>query len=247
VSTGQQVTAISAASQLMYGSQTLTQSNQSAVLQEVQDQASYLVSRYKDPHMRIAKLSLHPSAMAAAFPGVWAVVCALELGNRAQVNRRPPAPAAADSVPGFVEQIAWAVKKGSDVTVDLQVSPADLNPYGVFTSLHATLHTAVTGPIGTITLNALSDAAVNPARANLTGGQQLVLDYGLATQETVTIATGGVAVTSPGYTTVVITLTANTTQLHAASAVVSEVMPAGSASPTIYDSSAVFNTALFAY
>jgi hypothetical protein len=246
VSTNQQVTAINTASQLEYGSQTLTQSNQSTFLSEIQDQATYLVSRYKDPHQRIAKLSIHPSAMAAAYPLVWAMVCALELGNRVQGNRRPPAPAAEDSTPGFIEQIAWTVK-GSDVQIALQVSPADLNPYGVFTSMHTTLHTAVGSPTSTIVLNALSDSALNPAAAQLYAGLVLVLDYGLPTAETVTIASGGVSATVAGYSTVTLTLTANTAHTHTAGAMVSEVMPVGASSPSIYDSSAVFDTSLFAY
>jgi hypothetical protein len=46
---------------------------------------------------------------------------------------------------------------------------------------------------------------------------------------------------------VTVTLTGNTTRTHAAGANVSEVMPAGSASTSIYDALAAFGTALFAY
>lgn len=245
VSTGQQVTATDATSQSAYGSQTLTQSNQSTNLQECKDQADYLLSRYKDPHLRIAKLSVHPSAIAKQYPGIWPMVLGLELGARVLANRRPPAPAQADSLPGFLEQDTWAVKGNNDVKIDYQVSPADPTPYALFTTLHTSLKNPVNGPTNTITLNPLPDAATNPAAATLYPGQQLEIGYGLATQETVTIQSVGA--TSPGYTSVTLTLTGNTTQLHAAGANVSEVMPAGSASTAIYDALAVFGSAVFAY
>lgn len=245
VSTGQQVTAIDQTSQTAYGAQTLTQSNQSTNLQECQDQANYLLSRYKDPHLRIAKLTIHPSAIAKNYPGIWPMVLGLELGARVLANRRPPAPAQAESLPGFLEQANWTVKGNNDVKIDYQVAPADTTPYALFTTLHTSLKTAVTSPTNTITLNPLPDAATNPANATLYAGQQLEIDYGLSTQETVTIQT--VAATSPGYTSVAVTLTGNTTKTHAVGANVSEVMPAGSASTAIYDALAVFGTALFAY
>lgn len=245
VSTGQQVTAIDQTSQDAYGSQTLTQSNQSTDLQECQDQADYLVSRYKDPHLRINKLTVHPSAMAKALPGIWPAMLGLDLGSRFLVNRRPPSPAVTESLPVFVEQQNWTAKDNNDVTIDLQGAPADLTPYALFTTLHASLKNAVSGPTNSIVLKPLSDAATNPANATLYAGQQLTIDYGLSTQETVTIQSVGA--TSPGYTSVTLTLTGNTTQLHSAGANVSEVMPAGSASTTIYDQLAIFGTALFAY
>lgn len=245
VSTGQEVTAIDETSQTAYGAQTLTQSNQSTNLQECQDQADYLLSRYKDPHLRINKLTVKPSAMAAAYPGVWPAMLALDLGARILVNRRPPSPAVAEALPGFVEQQNWAAKDNNDVTLDYQMAPADLTPYALFTTLHATLQTAVTGPTSTLVLNPLQDAPTNPANATLYPGLVLTLDYGLATQENVTIQTVGA--TSPGYSSVTVTLTGNTTQLHSVNANVSEVMPAGSASTSIYDQLAQLGTALFAY
>lgn len=244
-STGQQVTAIDQSSQTAYGAQTLTQSNQSTNLQECQDQANYLLSRYKDPHLRINKLTVHPSAMARALPGIWPAMLGLDLGARILVNRRPPSPAVSESLPCFVEQENWTAKDNNDVTLDFQGAPADLTPYALFTTLHASLKNQVTGPTNTLVLNPLPDAATNPASATLYAGQQLTIDYGLGTQETVTVQSVGA--TSPGYSSVTITLTGNTTQLHAAGANVSEVMPAGSASTSIYDQLAVFGTALFAY
>lgn len=242
-STGQVVTATDVGSQQSYGSRTLSRNNQSTSILECQDAAAYLLSRYKAPKTRLQGLRVHPGANSA----LWAPMLSLELGNRVRAMRRPPTPAAAIQVDGFVEQVNWAVSDKVDAFADMQVSPADLSPYGVFTSLHASLKNPASSGTNTIVLNPLADAATNPAAANLTGGQHLVLDLGLGTQETVTIATGGVPATSPGYTSVTITLTANLVQNHGANAVVCEPMPSGVTDPTIYDSAAVLGSIQFAY
>lgn len=242
-STGQVFTAADTTSFPNYGNRPLARNNQSTSAPECADAAAYLLSRYKTPRTRLQKLRLHPGANAS----LWASLLALELGARIRAMRRPPAGAAAIQIDGFTEQINWTVSDKPDATVDLQVSPADLSPYGVFTSLHAALKNSASAGAGTIVLKPLSDSATNPAAANLTSGQQLVLDLGLGTQETVTIATGGVQATSPGYTSVTLTLTAALTQNHAANAVVCEPMPAGVTDPTTYDGSAVFGSVQFAY
>lgn len=241
--TSQVFTAIDTPSQPSYGQRTLSRNNQSTSALECQDAANYLLSRYKSPRTRLKSLRLHPGANAA----LWPPLLALELGARIRAMRRPPPPAAAIQIDGFVEQINWTVTDKADALVDLQVSPADLSPYGVFTSVHAALLNPASSGANTIVLKPLADAATNPAAANLTGGQQLVLDIGLGAQETVTIATGGVQATSPGYTSVTITLTANLGQNHSANAVVCEPMPSGVTDPTVYDSAAVFDSVQFTY
>lgn len=243
-STGQEAKAVDAGSQNQYGTFSLARDNQSTSFAECQDAASYLLSRYKAPAMRIQSLQLD----AASNPSVmFPAVLGLELGQRVRLVRTPPAPAPAITVDGFIDQITHSADDGATWGVNLQISPADLTNYGLFTSLHTTVRTTSTAPASTIVINALSDAAVNVLRANLTGGQQLVLDIGLPTQETVTIATGGVPVTSLGYTGATLTLTAPTTQNHAVGAVVSEPMPSGITSPTTYDTFGVFDAVKFSY
>jgi hypothetical protein len=121
----------------------------------------------------------------------------------------------------------------------------DVTPYGVFASFHTTLATSPGAGATTVTINAGADNT-NLARAQLTGGQQLVLGQNTANQETVTIAAGGVAVTSPGWTTCVLTLTAATTKAHTAGDVVCEPLPAGTTDPTTWDGT-VFDSRAFAY
>jgi hypothetical protein len=149
-------------------------------------------------------------------------------------------------VDGFIEKTDIKNAR-KDVNVNFEVSPADPTFYGLFASLHTTMHAAQTSGHNTISINALPDAAVNVLQANLTGGQQLVLDVGLGAQETVTIAAGGVPATTPGYTSATLTLTANLTQNHAISAGVCEPLPSGVTSPTTWDTAAVFGAAKFAY
>lgn len=243
VSTNQEFSASNTTSQSAYGTRTMTRANQSASGFECQDAASFYLSRYKDPHPRISQMVINVAANPALFPSA----LALELGQRVRINRRPPSPAPAITMDGFIEQVTHTADDQGNWTTSLEVSPAISTPYAVFTSIHATLKNPATAGSGTIVLNPLADAATNPAAGSLCGGQQLVIDFGAGTQETVTIATGGVPTTVPGYTSVTVTLTANLTQNHSASALVCEPMPAGVTSATVYDTFAVFDTAQFAY
>ena len=242
-STNQEFSAANAASQAAYGTRTMTRNNQSSSGFECQDAANFHLSRYKDPHPRISQLLVDLGSNPALFPSV----LALDLGQRVRINRRPPSPAPMITMDGFIEQITHSGDDSGNWTSSFQISPFTTTPYAVFTSIHATLKNPASAGANTIVLNPLADAATNPAAGTLCGGQQLVLDLGAGTQETVTIATGGVPVTSPGYTSVTITLTANLTQNHAVSAAVCEPMPAGVTSSTVYDAFAVFDTAQFAY
>jgi hypothetical protein len=158
--------------------------------------------------------------------------------------RRPPAPAATSQIDCFIESINWRVERG-DAFVTLQCSPVDLTPYGIFAAFHTTLATSPGAGVTTITINAGADNT-NPARAQLTAGQQLVLGQNTASQETVTIAAGGVAATTAGWTTCVLTLTAATTKAHTAGDVVCEPLPAGTTDPTTWDGT-TFDNRAFAY
>lgn len=232
-----------ATSQANYGIRSVTRTINTQATQECQDAANYFVQRYKDPHTRMQSVQLNVSANPSLmFP----VALGMELGDRVQVNRRPPL-APAITLNGFIDQISHQYDEKGGWFSDVQISPLDSLAYGVFASMHTTLHTTISSGVGTITIDALPDAAANVLRANLTGGQQLTLDPGLATQETVTIATGGVPVTALNYTTAVLTLTANTTQAHTAGGVVCEVLPAGITSATTWDTLGVYDTSHYAY
>jgi hypothetical protein len=230
-------------SQAAYGDRTFARNNQSTSAEECREAAYWYLSRYKNPGMRIASLKMDVAANPSLFPSA----LAFQLGQRIRVNRRPPSPASPSVLDGFIEQIKHTGDDRSAWDVELQVSPAPAIPYGVFTSLHTTLHAQANSGANTISINALPDAATNTLRSNLTGGQQLVLDFGLGVQETVTVAVGGVPVTSPGWTSATVTLTANLVNTHLINAVVCEPMPAGVTNPNLYDSSAQFDNCQFSY
>lgn len=205
---------------------------------ECQDAAGYLLSRYRNPSMRIANLRLHPSAM----PSLWPAVLGLELGTRARVMRRPPGipPVAIDC---YIEKIDWELGEDNEAWVTLQCSPADITPYAVFAAWHTTLASSIGSGVSSITLNRPQDN-VNLLSQQIAPGQQLVLGQGTANAETVTVLVVGS--TSSGWTTGTLTLTAATTKAHTSGDVVCEPLPAGTTDPTTWDTTVFDNTA-FAY
>ncbi|MGA5819736.1 hypothetical protein ACPC54_17985 [Kitasatospora sp. NPDC094028] len=213
-----------------------TINSQSAL--EVQDAANYLLSRYRQPAVRVTAITLNP----AANPALWPVCLSLELGMRVTVNRRR-ADGSLISLPCFVENIQTDMAKDTARWV-LQLSPVDTTPYGLFASFHTTLNTIPAAGATTVTINAGADTA-NPAAAQIGGGQQLVLGLGAANQETVTVQSVGA--TTAGWTTAVLTLAAATTKAHAAGDTVCEPLPAGITDPTTWDTSARFDSAAFSY
>lgn len=220
-----------------YGGRTLTRTNQSVDSSEVQQQAYFLVSRYKNPSMRVNLMRID----VAANPALWTSILRFELGQYVAINRRSVSGATTISSFGFIEQITHTGDDQSGWIVELQISPV-LNaiPYAVFTALKTTLNTNVSSGTNVITINALPDAATNPVRSELTGGQQLMIGSG-ATRETVTIATGGVQDQLAGYTTAQLTLTANLTHSHVTGEQVIEY------NGVSYDTLGVFDMSLFPY
>ena len=238
-SSSQIFTAQDSSSQTDYFSRTLQRTINVESTLECQAAAQYLVSRYKQPATRIASMVLHPSAN----PAMWPVCLSLELGMRIQVNRRPPF-APMIEVPCFIEAINWQWDDTGEATVTLQCSPVDLTQYGIFASFHTTLASTIAANVGSITINAGADNT-NPAASQISTGQQLVLSLGTANQETVTVK--GVAATSSGWSTCVITLQANTVNAHTSGDVVCEPLPTGVTSASTYDTSSVIGSVALCY
>ncbi|KAB7850118.1 hypothetical protein [Streptomyces mobaraensis] len=239
-STGQQFSAQDATSITNYFPRTLTRSVNSSSAFECQDAAGYLLSRYKQPALRVSAVKLHPSAN----PLLWPVVLSVELGTRVRVMRRPPAPAPPITVDCFVEHIAWDFDDTGEAWVTLQCSPADATPYAAFAAWHTTFNASTAAGVSSITVNASADTT-NPLAAQLAAGQQIVLGQGTANQETVTVASVGA--TSPGWTTATITLTAATTKTHTAGDTICEPLPSGVTNPSTWDATTQFDACAFAY
>lgn len=82
----------------------------------------------------------------------------------------------------------------------------------------------------TVTVGPLADAAYNPLGATWNGGDTVTLSPGTANAETMTIKS--VATTLPGYTSCVLTFTANLAHSHAVGDYVTDVLPGGVTNPT---------------
>lgn len=194
-----------------------------------QYQASYIASQYGQPLARVAALNVD----GASNPALWSKILPITFGTRAQVNRRPPTGPGAQQVTlqQFVEHITWTGDDQGNLRLSLQMTPsAPYNGWWVVASLHSTLQAQATAGTGTITLGALTGASLNPASAVLSPGTKIVVGYGTPSAETVTVQS--VAATSPGYTSVVVTLTANLASTHAAGQTVCEPLPSGYQAPT---------------
>jgi hypothetical protein len=210
--------------------------------------AAYLAQQYGQPQARVQRLTVNPSAN----PQLWPIVLGLGFGVRAQVNRRPPSGpgAAAISLSQFVEKVSWHGDDQGQLTLELELTPA--GPYvgwWVPAPMHVTLALAATASSNVITLSPLSGSASNPAAAALPAGTVLTVGYGTPAAEQVTVQ--AVAATSPGYTSVAVTLTSNLASNHVAGAVICQPLAAGvtlppataAAYPTAFDAlDAVTNT-----
>jgi hypothetical protein len=237
--TSQNFYAADAASVNAYFLRTMSRSINASDTNECNDAANYLLSRYRQPAMRVNSLKLHPSAN----PALWPVCLALELGTRIRVMRRPPG-APAVTVECFVENMSWEFSDDNEAWLELQCSPADLTPYGVFAAWHTTLNTTVSSGVTSITVKAPADNT-NLLKQQIAPGQQLTLGQGTANAETVTVL--AVGTTSSGWLTGTLTLTAATTKSHTAGDVVCEPLPSGTTDATTWDAVAKFDNIAFAY
>lgn len=239
--TGQIYYGVNGPSGVAVGDRTYAKNSQSTDAVEVQSQADYYATEYGHAKVRVATLTLHPSALSSLYPAAWPVCLGLELDQCVQVAWRPPGSdvGAVDpvTVTGYVEKID-ITGSGADALWTLQVSAAPGTGGGPSVAaakpwnlalLHTTLHEAAPAGQPTVTIDALPTAAFSALAQNLPGGGpgwQLVLGSGLATEETLTI--DSVAATSPGWTSAAVTFTANLAHAHDPGEIVRE--PLGSAS-----------------
>lgn len=224
-------------SQSSYGVRNLQRTNQSLTNEEVREAAFFYLSRYKDPHLRVQTIVLDP----ASNPSIWPQALSLELGQYIQINRRDQTGTRPTiTYLGFIEQIVHTADDQGKWLIELQVSPSMPTLYASFTSLRTTLHSAATSGTNTVTINALPDAATNPVRSQLTGGQQITLSGG-GLSELLTIATGGVQDALAGYSTATVTFTTNLVNSYSLGASFAEATGAN------YDALAHFDQVQFAY
>lgn len=236
-STGQIFNAADTTSQQNYGVRSFTRNNQSTNSEEVRESAFFFLSRYKDPHLRVQALKINVSGNPSLFPSV----LAFEIGQYVQINRRDPYGIRPTiTMFGFIEQITHTGDDKGSWGVELEISPAPSTPYATFTSLRTTLHSTASSGQPTITIDALPDAATNPVRSQLTGGQIMQISDGV-NSESLTIVSGGVQDALAGYTTATVTFTTNLVHTYAAGASVVEATGAN------FDSVAHFGNVQFSY
>ncbi len=88
---------------------------------EATDAANWVLSTHKDPHQRIATLTIKPSAN----PALWPVALGAEIGDRVTVIRSTTAFTMSSDY--FIENISHS-QKPDEWTVQFQMSPASLWP-----------------------------------------------------------------------------------------------------------------------
>jgi len=235
--TSQVFNAADTGSQASYGPRILTRNSQATNPEEVRQSAYFWLTKYSQPALRISAIRID----AGGNPALFSSVLAFELGQRVRINRRDATGTRPTiTTDGFIEQITHTTDGANSWVTDLEISPAPLNAYGVFSTLQTTLHAGSSSGTSTISINPLPDAATNPAAGSLTGGQQLTIGAG-ANLEVVTIAPGGVQTTTAGYTSATIILTSPLTFTH----VTNEAVQADGA-PKYFPAS-VFGSCQFSY
>lgn len=238
-STSQVFTATDLDSKNKYFARTLSRTVNSTSALECADAASYLVSRYKEPTTRVSGLKLHP----AANPALWPVCLGMELGTRVRIMRRPLGRPAIQ-VDAFVEKLDWVLDDEGEAFLTLQCSPVDLTPYGIFSIFHTTLAAPVNIGDLTLTINA-PPGSTNPLASQLVVGQGITVGLGTSAREGLSIKS--LAVTSPSWTTAVVTLNGAAAKAHLAGANVTDMLPTGVTLATTYDASAKFDSVALSY
>jgi hypothetical protein len=179
----------STASALVYYTRSYSRTINNLADQDGIDLANYLLNRYSAVHPRVERVTLD----AAGTPGLFPAVLQFEIGMRIRVNRRPLG-APIVSLDCFIERIEHNVDgQNGTWTVTLDLSPV-LENYWLSAPVNTTLSATAAAGSSTLSLNPLADTA-NLLPSLLWPGQQLIVDPGLATQETVVI--GGTTSAGP--------------------------------------------------
>jgi hypothetical protein len=241
-STGQVFTARDATSIANYGPRGMQRSVNTTNPLECQDAADYLLSRFKDPKVRVSSLKID----VGANPSAWAQVAGIELGTRVRVMRRPIG-APAVQLDCFVEQIQWDFDDLNGAILTLQCSPADVTPYGLFAAYRTTLNGSIASGVSSFVVNAGTADTTQALAAQLGQGQRLVLGLGTANAETVTVDHVGSSSPLPGWTAVTVYVQSATTKSHTSGDVISEPLPSGITAPSTYDVAGTFDSINFAY
>ncbi|MFF5029253.1 hypothetical protein ACFY2J_34220 [Streptomyces collinus] len=228
------------ASQTAYFPQTLSRTINPQSVTTGKSMANYLLSLYKDPHTRLQGLTVDLAHSAA----LQKKVMGLHLADLVRVMKRPVL-APAKQLDGFIEQLEWSGDDtGSVLQLALQVSPASQYRYWIISAAWAALSSSIAAGVNVITVGPVSGNNAIAAQYVIPAGFQMVLGYGTATAETVTVQS--VQTVTAGYSTVQLTLSANTTATHTAGDVIcsplpsTATLPPGGTYPTCYDTAAQF-------
>lgn len=227
-------------SQTAYFPQTLTRTINPQTVSTGTSMANYLLSLYKDPHTRLQGVTVG----LAHSPTLQAKVAFLRFADLVRVMKRP-ALAPAKQLDGFIEQLEWSGDDtGQALQLHLQVSPASQQRYWMISAAWAALSAGIASGVGVVTTGPISGNNAIAAQYVIPAGFQMVLGYGTANAETVTVQS--VQTVTAGYSTVQLTLAANTTKSHSSGDLICSPMPVGATLPpggtypTCYDAAASF-------
>jgi len=227
-------------SQTAYFPQTLPRTINPQTVQTGKSMANYLLSLYKDPHTRLQGLTVD----LAHSPTLQTKVMGLHFADLVRVMKRPEL-APAKTLDGFIEQMEWSGDDtGAVLQLRLQVSPASQYRYWMISAAWAALSAGIAAGVNVITVGPISGNSAIAAQYVIPSGFQMVLGYGTANAETVTVQS--VQTVTAGYSTVQLTLAANTTASHSSGDVICSALPGtatlppGGTYPTCYDAAAAF-------
>ncbi|MFE8944493.1 hypothetical protein [Streptomyces sp. NPDC007856] len=226
-------------SQSAYFPQTLTRTINPKAVATGTSIANYLLSLYKDPHTRLQGLTVDLAHNAS----LQKKAAALHFGDLVRVMKRPTL-APAKQLDGFIEQLEWSGDDtGAVLQLALQVSPASQYRYWMISAAWAALSSSIAAGVNVVTVGPISGNSAIAAQYVIPSGFQMVLGYGTANAETVTVQS--VQTVAPGYSTVQLTLAANTVNSHSSADLIcsplpSIALPPGGTYPSCFDAAASF-------
>lgn len=231
------------ASQAAYFPQSVPRTVNTASITTGKSIARYLLSQLKDPHTRVPTLTVD---LAPDASNRLDVLAPLAVATRVRVTRRP-IEAPAKSVDSFVEGIAWSGDDTGALQVAYQLSPAGQWQYWIISAAWAKLTAPAAAGTKVITTGPISGNASIAAQYVLPAGFQLVLGFGTAAAEAVTVQS--VQTVTAGYSSVQITLTAATANPHSTGDYLcspepgNATIPPASSWPTCYDAASAIAAA----